>query len=85
MKRLLAVGFALVALTGFGDPISLSGEWTVRAEGIDAAVSLPGTLGGAKLGRRWTEEDFRTSIRSGRVWKDELELIGFLLGWLGVP
>ena len=52
---------ALVPTVAFGD-VDLSGEWRVRAEGIDAKVSLPGTLCGHRLGRRWTEEDFRTTM-----------------------
>lgn len=51
---------ALLALSGGW--IDMSGDWHVTAPGIDAQIRLPGTLGGAKLGRRWTENDFKTTL-----------------------
>ena len=42
--------------------IDLGGEWHVKAKGIDTVIGLPGTLDGEKLGRRWVEEDFTTSM-----------------------
>ncbi len=42
--------------------IDLGGEWRVTAKGVDTTVGLPGTLAGEKIGRRWVEEDFRTSM-----------------------
>ena len=40
----------------------LSGTWHVTAQDIDADIVLPGTLGGAGLGKRWTEQDFTTTM-----------------------
>ena len=40
----------------------LSGSWHVTAKGIDADIALPGTLGAARLGTRWTEHDFQTTM-----------------------
>ena len=54
--------FYLDRLVENSDSIDLGGEWRVTAKGIDTTVGLPGTLGGEKIGKRWVEEDFRTSM-----------------------
>jgi hypothetical protein len=41
---------------------SIAGVWRVSGEGFDSTARLPGTLGGACLGKRWTENDFRTTM-----------------------
>ena len=42
--------------------VDLSGRWRVTAGGIDSKVELPGTLAASKLGKRWTERDFKTTM-----------------------
>ena len=42
--------------------LDLAGAWQVTAEGISARMTLPGTLAEHRLGKRWTEEDFRTTM-----------------------
>ena len=42
--------------------IDLGGTWHVAADGIDADIALPGTLCQARLGKRWTREDFRKCL-----------------------
>lgn len=37
----------------------LSGSWHVTGKDLDCTVSLPGTLADARLGRRYTAEDWR--------------------------
>lgn len=61
MRRVF-LGLVLAAATFAVEAVDLSGEWRVTATNIDARIVLPGTLGGAKLGRRWTPEDFRTCM-----------------------
>lgn len=42
--------------------VDLSGTWEVSGIGISGRANLPGTLASAHLGRRWTEQDFRTTM-----------------------
>ena len=40
----------------------LDGVWQVKGGGFDSKAELPGTLGSAHLGKRWTESDFRKTM-----------------------
>ena len=44
------------------DELDLAGTWHVAAKDIAGDISMPGTLCQAKLGRRWTREDFRKCL-----------------------
>ena len=61
MKGIL-VGVFACAAAGTAVAVDLSGRWHVTAKGIDADIELPGTLGAAHLGMRWTERDFTTTM-----------------------
>ncbi|MBR3222189.1 MAG: hypothetical protein IKF72_08165 [Kiritimatiellae bacterium] len=61
MKSFIAV-LSVYVITGTVDAVDLSGQWHVTAKGIDANIFLPGTLGAAKLGTKWTEHDFQTTM-----------------------
>ncbi|MBR3223480.1 MAG: hypothetical protein IKF72_14770 [Kiritimatiellae bacterium] len=41
---------------------SLAGPWHVEGEGFAGEATLPGTLAAAHLGKRWTEQDFKTTM-----------------------
>ena len=53
--------FALLLASG-ASALDLAGEWAVRGKDLGGVVRLPGTLADARLGRRWTENDFRTTM-----------------------
>ncbi len=53
---------ALAFLANAGTDISLAGEWKVKGEGFTGEATLPGTLAAAQLGKRWTEQDFQTTM-----------------------
>lgn len=53
---------ALCLLAGSASAVTdLSGEWTVKLDGKQSSVSLPGTLADSKLGTRWTREMFEAT------------------------
>ena len=54
--------FATCMLCATASGLDLSGTWHVTADGIDSDIALPGTLGAAGLGKRWTERDFQTTM-----------------------
>ncbi len=58
MKIALAFTAACVALGAAAD-VNLQGTWHAQGAGIDADLTLPGTLADAKLGTRWTYETFK--------------------------
>ena len=54
---------ALLAMMLSTEPIrDLGGRWQVSGDGFAGEAALPGTLAQAHLGRRWTEQDFRTTM-----------------------
>ncbi len=57
MKKQMVVLFTLVALALQAD-VDLAGSWTVLGKGLKGSCLLPGTLADAKLGTKWTYEDF---------------------------
>jgi len=52
------LSIALMASCGVG----LEGKWRVSGDGFSERASLPGTLASARLGKRWTERDFQTTM-----------------------
>ena len=59
IRVFLLFGFVTAAAVTAAKDVS--GVWTVSANGFEGEVCLPGTLADARLGKRWTEQDFRTS------------------------
>lgn len=58
--------------------LDLSGIWHVKADGIDSDITLPGTLGTAGLGKRWTEHDFQTTmdLAQSEALTQEIQYVG---------
>ena len=42
--------------------IPVDGTWNVKGEGFAGVATVPGTLAEARLGKRWTENDFTTTM-----------------------
>ena len=53
---------ALTFLANAETTVSLAGTWHVKGEGFAGEATLPGTLAAARLGKRWTEGDFQTTM-----------------------
>lgn len=61
MKAAFFFAFLAPAAACFAD-IDLAGTWRVEGEGLSGELTLPGTLGDAKLGTRWTRADFERTL-----------------------
>ena len=62
MTNIAVLVFAANCFVLVASGLDLAGEWHVTADGIDSAIMLPSTLCQAKLGKRWTREDFRKCL-----------------------
>lgn len=61
MKAAFFFAFLAPAAACVAD-IDLAGTWRVEGEGLSGELTLPGTLGDAKLGKRWTRADFERTL-----------------------
>lgn len=61
MRRMGSLVLSL-SVCGVAAAVDLSGVWDIRAQGIESRIRLPGTMAAAKLGSRWTEHDFETTM-----------------------
>ncbi len=58
MKTLTSLAVVCLGLAVAAD-VDLTGTWHATGTGIDADLTLPGTLADAKLGTKWTYETFK--------------------------
>ena len=61
MKARLLLTAAGISVLAVAD-LPLGGVWQVSGDGFSGEANLPGTLAAAKLGKRWTERDFRNTM-----------------------
>ena len=63
MKRIVISGAcALLSVCSACADVALDGVWQVTGDGFAGEAKLPGTLAAAHLGKRWTEQDFTTTM-----------------------
>ena len=61
-KKVFGWACSLFACSAAFADVPLGGVWRVSGEGFDGEASLPGTLAAAHLGKRWTMQDFQTTM-----------------------